>query len=145
MPASRPQNLANHRAIDNIFIGCVLALFLLFILAAVSLKDGVTLTGLTQTALIILLFPIVFKIRLYATRVQTRIIRTEMYLRLRDLLDAETYARARTGLTIPQLVALRFAGDAELPALLEAALADNLSNAEIKKRIKDWQADWFRV
>jgi hypothetical protein len=45
-----------------------------------------------------------------------------------------------------QLVALRFAGDGELPDLARRVLAGELrSNAQIKQQIKDWQADWLRA
>jgi hypothetical protein len=44
-----------------------------------------------------------------------------------------------------QLVALRFASDAECPTLVEQALASNMSNADIKKAILQWRPDYWRV
>jgi len=42
-------------------------------------------------------------------------------------------------------VALRFASDAELPALLERADREQLSSDQIKKAIKNWVPDWDRT
>ena len=76
--------------------------------------------------------------------IQDRIIRLEMRLRLQRVLPAERHAEAAR-LTLAQLVALRFASDAELPGLVQDALAQSLSNDAIKRKITDWQADWLRV
>ena len=48
-------------------------------------------------------------------------------------------------LSTPQIVALRFASDAELPALLERADREQLSSDQIKKAIKNWVPDWDRT
>jgi hypothetical protein len=48
-------------------------------------------------------------------------------------------------LTVPQLVALRFASDAELPNLAERALSEKLSPVDIKKAIQTWRPDYWRV
>jgi hypothetical protein len=41
--------------------------------------------------------------------------------------------------------ALRFAPDAEFPALAEKAATNNLSGKEIKQSIQNWKADFYRV
>lgn len=80
-----------------------------------------------------------------AQLVQDRLIRLEMTLRLERLLGASRRAEVAR-LALPQLVALRFASDAELPALVDEVLAGSLATPrEIKRRVKDWQADWLRV
>ena len=83
--------------------------------------------------------------RQMALTVQDRVIRLEMRLRLMDVLPADLKPRIRE-LTRQQLVALRFACDAELPDLVREVLAGQLqSSKEIKQRVKDWQADWLRA
>ena len=78
-------------------------------------------------------------------RVQDRVIRLEMQLRLERLLSAEMRARIPE-FTIGQLVSLRFASDAELPALARKVLDEKLEKrAEIKKLVTDWQADNLRA
>jgi hypothetical protein len=77
--------------------------------------------------------------------VQNRIIRLEMRLRMREILP-EDLRRQIDRFTVPQLVALRFASDAELPDLARRVLADNVSDrTAIKKMIRDWQGDYLRV
>lgn len=83
--------------------------------------------------------------RVFALRAQDRVIRLEMRLKLERLLPAPRFARFDE-IAVPQLVALRFAGDAELPGLVEEVLAGRLVKGDdIKRRIQDWQADELRV
>jgi hypothetical protein len=82
--------------------------------------------------------------REYTTRLQDRIIKLEMRVRGVQLLSAQQQA-ALSRLTRPQLVALRFASDAELPALLERAEREHLTADQIKRAIKDWVADLDRT
>ena len=77
--------------------------------------------------------------------VQNRLIRLEMRLKLAGLLPAATAGRI-SDLTPSQLVGLRFAGDGELPTLVERCLNGQLANGEaVKKEIKNWQPDWLRA
>jgi hypothetical protein len=77
--------------------------------------------------------------------VQDRVIRLEMRLRLREVLPTDLQPRINE-LSRGQLVALRFAGDAELPALVREVLDGRLTtNKDIKTRIKHWQPDWLRA
>ena len=77
--------------------------------------------------------------------VQDRVIRLEMRLRLAQVLPADLQAQIPR-LGVKQLVALRFASDAELPGLVRDVLADKLPTPkEIKMQVKDWQADVQRA
>jgi hypothetical protein len=83
--------------------------------------------------------------RNFALRVQDRVIRLEMQLRLERLLSAEMRARIPE-FSVGQLVSLRFASDAELPALARKVLDEKLENrAAIKKQVTDWQTDNLRA
>ena len=74
-------------------------------------------------------------------RLQDRIIRLEVHGRLERLGRGAGFSR----LTTRQIVALRFASDAEIPALLDRALAENLTADQIKAAVTDWQADNHRT
>ena len=83
--------------------------------------------------------------RVMTVTVQDRMIRLEMRLRLIQTLPPDLQARIND-LTRRQLVALRFASDAELPGLVRDVLEGRLTTVkEIKLRVKDWQADWLRA
>jgi uncharacterized membrane protein YciS (DUF1049 family) len=83
--------------------------------------------------------------RTMALSVQDRVIRLEMRVRLREVLPADLQARILE-LTRQQLVALRFASDAELPDLVRRVLAGSLGNAkDIKKAVTHWHGDYLRA
>jgi len=87
---------------------------------------------------------LMFKVRLYALKVQDRVIRLEERLRLTQLLPDST--RARIGeLSEKQLIALRFACDAEVPGLVQQALNGNWDPKQVKSAIKNWRPDYLRV
>jgi hypothetical protein len=79
-----------------------------------------------------------------ALRVQDRVIRLEENLRYQRLLTPELLAASQS-LTIRQIIALRFASDAELPTLVQRALSENLPPKVIKQAITNWRADDLRV
>ena len=82
--------------------------------------------------------------RVYITRLQNRIIRLEMRLRLKEVLPATQQSQIPQ-LETPQLVALRFASDEELPSLADRAIREHLSRDDIKKAIRNWVPDWERT
>ena len=83
--------------------------------------------------------------RVFALKAQDRLIRLEERMRMRALLPADMQGRIEE-FTADQLVALRFASDAELPALSAAVLSGNIQKrADIKKMIKQWRPDHCRV
>ncbi len=79
--------------------------------------------------------------RTFALKAQDRAIRAEENLRHFVLTGKLLPASLRVG----QIVALRFAADAEFVALAEKAAANNLSGKEIKASIQNWKADFYRV
>jgi Family of unknown function (DUF6526) len=87
---------------------------------------------------------LVFRVRLYSIKVQDRVIRLEERLRLTQLLPEPMRSRIPE-LTVDQLCGLRFASDAEVAKLAERALDEKLSRSDIKKAIKTWRPDYWRV
>lgn len=92
----------------------------------------------------IVLFVMAFKIRTYALHVQNRLIRLEERLRLTTLMPEGDHA-VIYGLTEAQMIALRFASDAEVPALARRAAAEKLTPKQIKESVTSWRADQYRV
>jgi len=83
--------------------------------------------------------------RMFALTVQDRVIRLEMRLRLRDVLPPDLRARIME-FNVSQLVAMRFASDAELPELARKVLDEHLIDRKaIKKLVKNWQPDLLRA
>lgn len=82
--------------------------------------------------------------RRYSLQVQDRVIRVEERLRLASLLSPAEAAELAP-LTIKQYVGLRFASDAELPALAQRAVRENLTQKQIKEAIVNWRPDYDRV
>jgi len=86
-----------------------------------------------------------FYARIFALTVQDRVIRLEMRLRMERLLPADLRGRIPE-FTAGQLIALRFASDAELPELSRKVLEGKIENRKaIKQMVKDWQPDWLRA
>lgn len=94
-------------------------------------------------AIALLLFG--FTARAMALKAQDRVIRLEERLRLAALLPAAERA-AIDNLTPGQLIALRFASDEEVPALVSACASGDLTTAgQVKKSIRTWRPDHLRV
>ncbi len=82
--------------------------------------------------------------RTYTTRLQDRIIMLEMKVRCAEVLPAGEDAKL-TRLSARQIVALRFASDEELGALLDRAVTEQLAPRDIKKAITTWRPDHHRT
>ena len=86
-----------------------------------------------------------FYARLFALTVQDRVIRVEERLRLEKLLPEDLKGHIGE-FTRGQLVAMRFASDAELPALARKVLTDKVeSRKAIKRMVENWRADHLRA
>ena len=82
--------------------------------------------------------------RVYTTKLQDRIIRLEMRVRGASVLTPEQQ-RLLEQLGIKEVVALRFASDAEMGALLERAVREQLAPRDIKRAITSWTPDLDRT
>lgn len=145
MAEKKPQNLQNHAKIDPLFHRFLILLALIVLIAAAynlylypGWKSGIELLAVIGAIVAL------FKMRIYALRVQDRVIRLEERLRLERLLSEPLKSRIYE-LTEQQLIALRFASDDELPALVEKTLKGNLAPKEIKQSIQVWRPDYWRV
>jgi hypothetical protein len=141
-----PQTHANHVRLHPPFHFFLMpAALVLLILTIVNVVKHSDLLESWILLLIGVITPIAFLlIRVNPLRAQDRVIRLEERLRLAGLLNEPL--RSRIGeLTESQLVALRFASDAEVAALMEKALKDQMKSADIKKAVVTWRADLFRV
>jgi hypothetical protein len=145
MAKSTPQTYANHAKIDPPFHFFLVPLGLAaLILSIIVLVRHPSLASTLWLVLAIGFLMLTLKARMYSLKVQDRIIRLEERIRLAMLLpDA---LRPRIGeLTESQLIGLRFASDAELPALAQRAMNEGLTSKQIKTAIQSWRPDTFRV
>jgi hypothetical protein len=143
----RKQNLQNHRFFEPtsyfllfplmfILLGAIVVEWVQFAQAEQNFWTSFSSSALQLTAIILSV-----RVRLYALVAQDRAIRAEEQIRHFALTGKLLDAR----LSIQQIVALRFASDAEFPQLATSAAEQSLSPKQIKEAIKDWRADWHRV
>lgn len=152
MAEHKPQNFSNYRRLDPWFHFFVLPIFALGVIMALihffaHISEGDFHDHFHAFLLILLavaLLLVALKERLYALKVQDRVIRLEERLRLAQLLPEPLRARIPE-LTEEQLIGLRFASDAELPKLAERALNEKLNGKQIKSAIQNWRPDYWRV
>lgn len=79
--------------------------------------------------------------RVFALKAQDRAIRLEESFRHYFLTGKPLDPR----ITVDQAIGLRFASDGEFCGLCERAVNENLSRTDIKKSIKAWRVDTYRV
>jgi hypothetical protein len=143
-PATRrpAQGYANHayRPVATAVAGSFVVLAL-SVAILIGLRGGSILVVLALVSLTFAVMTLVLISRSYTVRLQNRIIRLEMQLRLASLGRGDVFSR----LSMPQVAALRFAGDAELPALADRAVQESLTADQIKRAVTDWQGDFFRT
>ncbi len=145
MSQPKPQTYANHARIDPAFHYFLLPVLLItWIATMVHLARHPHLGSAWHVVLAFALILVALKSRMYALQSQDRVIRLEERMRLSMLLQEPL--RARIGdLTERQLIGLRFASDAEIPALVARALSEKLTQKQIKQAIQNWRPDHFRV
>ena len=140
------QSYANHRR--------VFPLYHLFALPVLLAHVGVTLVGAVRQPSAWTLWMVVVALGLVAATVanrastiivQNRVIGLEMRLRLATVLPVELCQRIPE-LHLKQLVGLRYAGDAELPGLVERCLRGELPTADaVKRAVQHWRPDYVRA
>jgi hypothetical protein len=135
---SRTQTYASHTHrpwLSTIAAMLATAACAVFLMETLRQPGRLAVSGLMLASAVLALVAIS---RIYIVRLQDRIIRLEMRVRLARLgLDA-----AYDKLSPPQLVALRFASDAEMGTLIDRTLRERLSSRQIKQAIRDWQPDY---
>jgi Family of unknown function (DUF6526) len=146
MPAL--QNLKNHARLQPAFHFFILPLLLLNIIFAIYLTihnwPAYKHTHIWWIVLSIIFFVMAGIGRGSALKVQDRVIRLEERLRLVALVSEPDRAHIHE-LTTPQLIALRFASDDEIPALVHKTLTQRLEPKAIKASINNWRPDYERV
>jgi len=141
------QNIANHtKYVPAFHFFAVPILITNFVWSLFRLRTlGFSFAGVFGVLLAAALVVLVFLARLFALAVQDRVIRLEERLRYERVLPANLQSRSDE-LEIGQIVSLRFASDAELPALMRKVLDEKLTNRKaIKKLIKQWKPDFQRA
>jgi Family of unknown function (DUF6526) len=146
MANEKEQTLKNHNRLVAPFHFFVLPVFFINLVSSlIHLRHGITFASV-MTVLMALAFIVLATLaRIFALTVQDRVIRLEMRLRLAQLLPPELHTRI-VDFTVPQLIALRFASDDELPLLARQVLDEKIAKRQdIKRRVKSWRPDHLRA
>jgi hypothetical protein len=145
---SEPQNFKNHTRFDPPWHFFVAPFLLLNVFFSIALtvhhwpQHRVILCWWDLLSVVLLMS--VGLARTATLRAQDRIIRLEERLRYQTLLSAGDLTRSHN-LTLRQIIGLRFASDAELPALMNRALDQGLTEKQIKQAVTTWRPDTYRV
>jgi hypothetical protein len=141
------QNYANHRQTVPLFHQVLMPLLLLTLIGSgvnlyLSLGDHQRLysASLILVLTICVIFASLFA-RVFALKAQDRAIRAEENLRSLALTGKLLDAR----LSVRQVIGLRFASDGEFAALAKRAAEENLTPDAIKRAVKEWRPDAYRV
>jgi hypothetical protein len=144
--AEKTQSASSHAKLVLGFHGVtfiLLACYAVWALTA-AVKNPTTGTFI-PAALGLGLVGLFYYVRTFANGNQDRIIRLEERLRMRELLPADMHGRVND-FTTPQLIALRFASDGELPALAKRVLDEGITDRKaIKELVQEWRPDHDRV
>jgi hypothetical protein len=137
-----PQAYANHASLPKFFFFVLVPVFLAnSIVEGVALVRTPSLGNAWELVVAVALLLALWFARATAMKVQDRVIVPESAARIRALLpDA---LRSHVGaLTKGQIVALRFASDAEVEPLVRRVVAGELVRpTDIKKAIEHWRPD----
>jgi len=143
-----PQTLKNHTRFNPLFHFTIIPLLLLNLIVAIYIAVHYwplyRYLNLWTIVMAIVFLLMAGDARSSALKAQDRVIRLEERLRLAALLPPGQRAHIDE-LSVRQLIALRFASDAELPALVHKTLTQNLEPKAIKESILNWRPDHHRV
>jgi hypothetical protein len=141
----QPQTYANHRRRDPLHHFILLPFFLITGVVTIwHLFNYPSLHSAWVALVALALVLLAIQVRVYALKVQDRLIRLEETLRMQRLLPSDLQSRIGE-LSPKQFVALRFADDSELAERMREAMDQHLDGEAIKKRIQIWRPDTFRV
>ena len=145
--ATQPQTFANHTRFFPLFHFVAVPLLVLNLLYSLStLVRAPSLATIASAVLAVGVVAAALAARMMVLTVQNRVIRLEMTIRLERVLGAVAAADALASLPWRRLIALRFASDAELPALIARVRSNELgSQREVKQAIREWQPDSLRA
>jgi hypothetical protein len=140
------QSFENHAKFVPAFHFFVAPVFLLNIVwSIVRVVRAPSFGTIVSLLVAIALFLLALTARMFALTVQDRVIRLEMRLRMQQVLPPDLRPRIPE-FTVDQLVALRFASDAELTDLARKVLEEKLQDRKaIKKLVREWQPDFLRA
>lgn len=140
------QNFANHaQKLPPLYMAAFFILATNFVWALWMLFRFPSGAGALAVATAFALLVVGLYARTNAQIVQNRVIRLEERLRLASILPADLQARIGE-LSTGQLIALRFASDAEVAELTREVLAGDIQDKKvIKGKIRSWRADFLRV
>jgi hypothetical protein len=146
MAQQTPQTFENHTRMLPAYHYVAFPLFTLnFFFTLFKAVTDFSWANLMAFGLAVALMLLFFVARMMPVTVQDRVIRLEETLRMRALLPADLQPRIGE-FTVKQLVALRFAGDDELPALARKVLDEKIADqTAIKKMVQHWRADYLRA
>lgn len=140
----REQNLENHARYVPLFHFVLGGLVALNFYHAIRAFLPMTQDSVWRLVLAVALLLMYWFVRAFPVAVQDRVIRLEERLRMQAL--APDVAARFDELSAGQVTALRFASDAELPALARDVLAGKLAKpADIKRAVRNWRADHWRA
>lgn len=145
--ADTPQSYKNHTQIVPLYHQILTALLLITLVGSIvnltkSWGDSTRFYSASLIVVLTIAVIILFILaRTFPLKAQDRAIRAEEQLRHYVLAGKLLDAR----LTMRQIVALRFASDAEFIALAQRAADQSLTADAIKQEVKQWRADKYRV
>ena len=142
----RPQSYANHRRVYPLFHLFVSPVLIAnFAIRLVDLVQNPSFDTAWATVVAAALYGLAFAARWMALVLQNRLISLEQRIRLDRILPDDLRSRV-SELRLAQLIALRFASDAEMPGLVRRCLAGELrKNDDIKRAVTNWRPDTLRV